>query len=75
MNPKMMQFINQIKSIKNPQQAAMNALQQAASQGNPMAGNILKNIQSGNKEEVEQTLKNFMNEQGINLSDLKNMFK
>lgn len=37
MNQQMIQAINQIKSIRNPQQAAMQVLQNAARQGNQMA--------------------------------------
>lgn len=75
MNQQMLQIMNQIKSIRNPQQAAMQSLQNAAKQGNPMAKNILQNIQSGNVSGVEQTLNNYMNEQGINIEELKQMFK
>ena len=75
MNQQMLQIMNQIKSIQNPQQAAMQSLQNAANQGNPMAKNILQNIQSGNVSGVEQTLNNYMNEQGINIEELKQMFK
>lgn len=75
MNQQMLQIVNQIKSIRNPQQAAMQSLQNAAKQGNPMAKNILQNIQSGNVSGVEQTLNNYMNEQGINIEELKQMFK
>ena len=65
MNQQMIQAINQIKSIRNPQQAAMQALQNAARQGNQMARGILQNIQSGNMAGVEQTLNNFMSENGL----------
>ena len=75
MNQQMVQMVNQIKSIRNPQQAAMRSLQNAAQQGNPMAKNILQNIQSGNMSGVEQTLNNYMNEQGININELRQMFR
>ena len=75
MNQQMVQIVNQIKSIRNPQQAAMQSLQNAAKQGNPMAKNILQNIQSGNMSGVEQTLNNYMNEQGININELRQMFR
>ena len=75
MNQQMVQMVNRIKSIRNPQQAAMQSLQNAAQQGNPMAKNILQNIQSGNMSGVEQTLNNYMNEQGINIEELKQMFR
>lgn len=75
MNQQMIQAINQLKSIRNPQQAAMQALQNAARQGNQMANGILQNIQSGNMAGVEQTLNNFMSENGLNMSDIKQMFR
>ena len=65
MNQQMIQAINQIKSIRNPQQAAMQVLQNAARQGNQMESGILQNIQSGNMAGVEQTLNNFMGENGL----------
>lgn len=75
MNQQMIQAINQIKSIRNPQQAAMQVLQNAARQGNQMASGILQNIQSGNMAGVEQTLNNFMGENGLSMSDIKQMFR
>ena len=75
MNQQMIQAINQIKSIRNPQQAAMQVLQNAARQGNQMAKGILQNIQSGNMAGVEKTLNNFMGENGIRMSDIKQMFR
>lgn len=75
MNQQMIQAINQLKSIRNPQQAAMQVLQNAARQGNQMASGILQNIQSGNMAGVEQTLNNFMCENGLSMSDIKQMFR
>lgn len=73
MNQQLIQAINQLKSIRNPQQMAMNCLQQAAQRGNPMAKNLLNQISSGNTQGAEQILGNFMNTQGINLNDIKGM--
>jgi hypothetical protein len=75
MNQQMIQAINQLKSIRNPQQAAMQVLQNAARQGNQMANGILQNIQSGNMAGVEQTLNNFMGENGLSMSEIKQMFR
>ena len=75
MNQQMIQAINQLKSIRNPQQAAMQVLQNAARQGNQMAKGILQNIQSGNMAGVDQTLNNFMGENGLSMSDIKQMFR
>lgn len=75
MNQGIMQAINKLKAIRNPQQAAMQALQNAASQGNQMASGILQNIQSGNMAGVEQTLNNFMGENGISMNDINQMLR
>lgn len=74
-NQEMVQAINKLKAIRNPQQAAMQALQNAASQGNQMASGILQKIQSGNMAGVEQTLNNFMGENGISMNDINKMFR
>ena len=75
MNQGIIQAINKLKTIRNPQQAAMQALQNAARQGNQMANGILQNIQSGNMAGVEQTLNNFMCENGISMNDISQMFR
>lgn len=75
MNQGIMQAINKLKAIRNPQQAAMQALQNAASQGNQMASGILQNIQSGNMAGVENTLNNFMGENGISMKDINQMLR
>ena len=75
MNQGIIQAINKLKTIRNPQQAAMQALQNAARQGNQMANGILQNIQSGNMAGVEQTLNNFMGENGISMNDISKMFR
>lgn len=75
MNQGIMQAINKLKAIRNPEQAAMQALQNAASQGNQMARGILQNIQSGNMAGVEQTLNNFMGENGISINDINQMLR
>lgn len=74
-NQEMVQAINKLKAIRNPQQAAMQSLQNAASRGNQMASGILQNIQSGNMAGVEQTLNNFMGENGISMNDINQMFR
>ena len=75
MNQGIMHAINKLKAIRNPKQAAMQSLQNAASQGNQMAISILQNIQSGNMAGVEQTLNNFMGENGISMNDINQMFR
>jgi N-acetylglucosamine kinase-like BadF-type ATPase len=75
MNQQVMQAFNQLKSIRNPQQMAMQSLQNAARQGNPMAKNILDNIESGNMQNVEQVLGNYMKEQGLNIDEIRKMIR
>ena len=75
MNQGIIQAINKLKTIRNPQQAAMQALQNAARQGNQIANGILQNIQSGNMAGVEKTLNNFMGENGISMNDINQMFR
>lgn len=72
MNQQMMQMLNQIRGIRNPQQAAMQALQQAASSGNPMATNILSKINSGDMNGAGQILNNCMDTNGINMNEIRN---
>nr|DAX01637.1 MAG TPA: hypothetical protein [Bacteriophage sp.] len=71
MNNQIMQMLNQIKNIKNPKEAAMKALEQAANQGNPMAKNMLQKINSGDMNGAQQILGNFMNEQGLNIQEIQ----
>ena len=54
---------------------AMQSLQNAARQGNPMAKNILDNIESGNMQNVEQVLGNYMKEQGLNIEEIRKMIR
>lgn len=75
MNQQVMQDFNQLKAIRNPQQMAMQSLQNAARQGNPMAKNILDNIESGNMQNVEQVLGNYMKEQGLNIEEIRKMIR
>nr|DAV58981.1 MAG TPA: hypothetical protein [Bacteriophage sp.] len=74
MNQQMMQILNQIRGIRNPQQAAMQALQQAASSGNPMATNILSKINSGDMNGAGQILNNCMDTNGINMNEIRSFF-
>ena len=71
MNQQFIQAIQQIKSAGNPKQMAMNCLQRASQHGNPMAKNLLEQISTGNRQGAEQILNNFMNEQGVNLEEIK----
>lgn len=75
MNRQFMQAMQQMKSIRNPQQMAMNALKQASQQGNPMAKNMLSKINSGDMAGAEQMLGNMMNEYGFGINDIRNFMK
>lgn len=74
MNQQMIQAINQIKSIKNPKNIAIQMLQNASRQGNVMAKGLLNDIEAGNMDSVQNTLTNYMKSQGINPQDLFNNF-
>ena len=74
MNQQMMQMLNHIRGIRNPQQAAMQALQQAASSGNPMATSILSKINSGDMNGAGQILNNCMDTNGINMNEIRSFF-
>ena len=74
MNQQMMQMLNQIRGIRNPQQAAMQALQQAASSGNPMATSILSKINSGDMNGAGQILNNCMDTNGTNMNEIRSFF-
>lgn len=67
MNNQMMQFLMMAKKSGNPQQFAINLLKEAQA-NNPIAGNMLKLIQQGNYNELEQVVKNVANERGIDFN-------
>lgn len=73
-NQQFIQAVNQLKSIKNPRQAAMSVLKQSAKSGNVMAKSLLENINSGNTSNVENILNNFLKEQNMDISQLKSLF-
>lgn len=58
------QLIQMIRSGQNPQQIAMNLLQQ--NMGNtPMGQNLLKLAQNGQTADIEQIVRNLAQQQGI----------
>lgn len=62
MNP--MQLIQMIRSGQNPQQLAMNLLQQQM--GNtPMGANLLELAKGGKTADIEQIARNLAKQQGI----------
>ena len=66
-------FIQMAKN-GNPQQMAMNMLQQNA-QGNPMFANILSLAQNGNTQEIENIVRNMARERGIDFDKEFNSFR
>lgn len=75
MNNQMIQMINQLKSVQNPKQAAMQCLQNASKQGNVMAQGLLKDIESGNMSSAQNTLTNYMQSKGADVKAIMNIFK
>lgn len=75
MNNQMIQMINQLKSVQNPRQAAMQCLQNASKQGNVMAQGLLKDIESGDMGSAQNTLTNYMQSKGADVNAIINIFK
>lgn len=60
MNP--MNLMQMLKGIKNPQQAILKML---SNNTNPMAQNVLKMAQNGDKEGIEKFARNVCQQKGI----------
>lgn len=71
-----MQFMNMIKSIKNPKEAVINMVK---SNNNPMVKNLVEMAEKGDTKGVEQFARNLYQQQGRNfdkeLGDFMNNFK
>lgn len=75
-NPKMFaQFMRMIQGGQNPQQIAINMLQNRAGGNNPMFQNLLSMAMAGNTAEIEQFARNLSREQGIDFDSEFNAFK
>lgn len=59
-----MQLIQMIRSGQNPQQLAMNLLQQNMGD-TPMGNNLLQLAQKGRTADIEQIVRNLAQQQGI----------
>lgn len=70
MNP--MNLIQMFKSIKNPQQAVMQML---GNNTNPMAQNVLKMAQNGDKQGIEQFARNICQQKGVDFDKEFSNFK
>lgn len=60
MNP--MKFLQMFKAMKNPQQAVMQML---GNNTNPMAQNVLKMAQNGDREGIEKFARNVCEQKGV----------
>ena len=64
MNNSIMQFMQMIKSGGNPQQLAMNMLQQQAG-NSPIGQNLLKLAQNNDGKGIEQVARNLCAQRGL----------
>ena len=67
-----LQFINMLKSIKNPKQAVINMIK---SNNNPMLKNLVEMAEKGDTKGVENFARNFYKEQGKDYDQEFNNFK
>lgn len=70
----MMDFIQIVKN-GNPQEFVINALQQEKVNGNPIAGNLIQMISSGDSRGIENVARNIAKEKGIDFDKEFNSFK
>lgn len=66
-----LQFINMLKSIKNPKQAVINMIK---SNNNPMFKNLVEMAEKGQNDKIEEFARNLFREQGKNFDDEFNNF-
>lgn len=59
----------------NPQAVVMNMLQSTATNGNPMAQNLINLVHAGNTREIEKVARNVAKEKGIDFDKEFNSFK
>lgn len=70
MNP--MKFIQMFKAMKNPQRAVMQML---GNNTNPMAQNVLKMAQNGDKKGIEDFARNVCQQKGVDFDKAFSEFK
>lgn len=68
------EFVNMVKQ-GNPQQTVMNMLKNNMAQGNPVIGNLVNLIETGNTREIENVVRNIAKERGIDFDKEFNSFK
>lgn len=69
-----MQLIQMIKSGQNPQQLALNMLEERAGQ-NPFSANLLNLVKDNKTAEVEMIARNMCQEKGVDFDKAFNDFK
>lgn len=73
-NYNMMQYIQMMKS-GNPQEVVMNMLRQNATDGNPMAQNLLQMVNNRDIQGIENMARNVARERGVDYDKEFNNFK
>lgn len=73
-NYNMMQYIQMMKS-GNPQEIVMNILRQNATDGNPMAQNLLQMVNNRDIQGIENMARNVARERGVDYDKEFNNFK
>ena len=73
-NYNMMQYIQMMKS-GNPQEIVMNMLRQNATDGNPMAQNLLQMVNNRDIQGIENIARNVARERGVDYDKEFNNFK
>ena len=66
------QFMNMLKGIKNPKEAAINMVK---SNNNPMLKNLVEMAEKGQNDKIEEFARNLFREQGKNYDEEFNNFK
>ena len=67
-----LQFMNMLKSIKNPKEAVINTIK---SNNNPMLKNLVEMAEKGDTKGIENFARNFYAQQGRNFDQEFNNFK
>lgn len=73
-NYNMMQYIQMMKN-GNPQEIVMNMLKQNATDGNPMAQNLLQMVNNRDIQGIENMARNVARERGVDYDKEFNNFK
>ena len=73
-NYNMMQYIQMMKN-GNPQEIVMNMLRQNATDGNPMAQNLLQMVNNRDIQGIEDMARNVARERGVDYDKEFNNFK